>query len=138
MSVPFADEPISPPDIAGEPACVVLKTEIPGPRTQALRISHGRHQDARTVHVYQDAQKSLGNYLVDVDGNALLDVYGQIGALALGYNHPELLAAWKNGRFAWTSGFRPALGIAPPPEWVELVNGVMQRIAPPGSLGWSR
>src|SRR5439155_1108773 len=87
-----------------------------------LRARHGRYQDARTVHLYQDARKSLGNYLVDVDENVLLDLYGHIAALPVGYNHPDLLAAWRSGRFDWAAGFRPALGIAPPAEWVDLVE----------------
>jgi 4-aminobutyrate aminotransferase/(S)-3-amino-2-methylpropionate transaminase len=118
--------------IPGEPTSASMKTAIPGPRTEELRARHGRHQDARTVHVYQDAQKSLGNNLVDVDENVMLDVYGHIAALLVGYNHPDLLAAWRNGRFDWTAGFRPALGIAPPREWVELVDRTMMKIAPRG------
>jgi 4-aminobutyrate aminotransferase/(S)-3-amino-2-methylpropionate transaminase len=119
-------------NIPGEPTSASMKTAIPGPRTEELRVRHGRHQDARTVHVYQDAQKSLGNYLVDVDDNVMLDVYGHIAALPVGYNHPDLLAAWKSGRFDWAAGFRPALGIAPPREWVDLVDHTMMRIAPRG------
>lgn len=120
------------PPIPGEPGRLHVETAIPGPRSEALRARHGRIQDARTVHVYQDARRSLGNYLVDVDGNVLLDVYGHIACVPLGYNHPELLAAWKDGRLDWCAGYRPALGVAPSAEWVELVERVTARIAPRG------
>ncbi len=118
--------------IPGEPAHASVVTVVPGPASEALRARHNRYQDARTVHVYQDARKSLGNYLVDVDGNALLDLYGHIAALPLGYNHPDLLAAWKDGRFDWCAGYRPALGIAPPPEWVDIVEHTLMAVAPAG------
>ena len=115
-----------------EPERASMKTAIPGPRTEELRARHARHQDARTVHVYQDAKKSIGNYLVDVDGNVMLDVYAHIAALPVGYNHPDLLAALRSGRFDWAAGYRPALGVAPPEEWVELVERTLMRIAPRG------
>lgn len=123
--------PVAPP-IAAEPEHVRVLTAIPGPRSEELRARHGRYQDARTVHLYQDAKRSLGNYLVDVDGNVILDVYGHIAALPVGYNHPDLLAAWHDGRFDWAAGYRPALGIAPPAEWVDLVERTLMRIAPKG------
>lgn len=116
----------------GEPERALMKTAVPGPRTEAMRARHGRFQDARTVHVYQDATNSKGNYLVDVDGNVMLDVYGHIAALPVGYNHPDLLAAFRSGRFDWAIGYRPALGVAPPAEWVDLVERTLMRIAPPG------
>lgn len=120
------------PPFPGEPERVHVRTALPGPRSEDLRARHGRIQDARTVHVYQDAKRSRGNYLVDVDGNVLLDLYGHIAALPVGYNHPDLLAAWKDGRFDWAAGYRPALGIAPPEEWVDLVEGPLMRLAPKG------
>jgi 4-aminobutyrate aminotransferase / (S)-3-amino-2-methylpropionate transaminase len=119
------------PPIPNEPQQVAVRTKIPGPRTEELRARHDQVQDARTVHVYQDATRSLGNYLVDADGNTLLDVYGHIAALPLGYNHPAVLEAWKSGRFDWTAGYRPALGVAPPIEWVEIVERI-QKVAPKG------
>src|SRR4029079_15347418 len=115
------------PAIPGEPERVHVATPIPGPASEALRARHGRHQDARTVHVYQDAKRSLGNYLVDVDGNVILDIYAHIAALPIGYNHPALLAAWRGGRFDWCAGYRPALGIAPPAEWVDVVEKTLMR-----------
>jgi 4-aminobutyrate aminotransferase/(S)-3-amino-2-methylpropionate transaminase len=120
------------PPIPSEPERRSVHTALPGPRSEALRARHGVHQDARTVHFYQDARRSLGNYVVDVDGNVLLDVYGHIACLSLGYNHPDLLAAARSGRFEWALGYRPALGIAPPTEWVELVEGPFADVAPHG------
>jgi hypothetical protein len=124
--------PAPDPIIAGEPTAPVVHTALPGPRSEALRARHLRHQDARPIHLYQDPRKSLGNYLVDVDGNALLDLYGHIAALPLGYNHPDLLFAWRSGRFDYCAGYRPALGVAPPPEWVEVIEGTLMRVAPAG------
>jgi 4-aminobutyrate aminotransferase/(S)-3-amino-2-methylpropionate transaminase len=125
--------PSSPaPALAGEAERIVVKTKIPGPKSEALRARHNLMQDARTVHVYQNVQKSLGNYLVDVDDNIILDIYCQIAALPLGYNHPALLSAWKQGRFDWCAGHRPALGIAPPAEWVSVVENALMRVAPAG------
>lgn len=116
----------------GEPSRAAVLTRVPGPRSEALRARHQRCQDARTVHYYQDARRSLGNYAVDVDGNTLLDVYGHIACVPIGYNHPALLEAFRSERFAWLAGWRPALGVAPPAEWVELVEGTFLRCAPRG------
>lgn len=38
-----------------------------------------------------DYEKSQGNYIVDADGNVILDVYAQIASIALGYNVPEMM-----------------------------------------------
>jgi 4-aminobutyrate aminotransferase/(S)-3-amino-2-methylpropionate transaminase len=130
MTMPLPQVPS--PAFPNEPERARMLTPIPGPRSEELRARHGRYQDARTVHVYQDAKKSCGNYLVDVDGNTLLDIYAHIAAVPLGYNHPELLQAWRSGRFDWTAGYRPALGVAPSPEWVDFVEGTLMRIAPQG------
>ena len=72
----------------GEPAGISVRTAIPGPRSEALRARHAKVQDARTVHFYQDATNSRGNYIVDVDGNVMLDLYGHIACVPIGYNHP--------------------------------------------------
>ena len=120
------------PPIAGEPERARVHTAVPGPRSEELRARHGRLQDARSVHLYQDSRRSLGNYMVDVDGNVLLDLYGHIACVPVGYNHPDLLAAWRSGRFDWAAGYRPALGVAPSPEWVDVVEHGLMRVAPKG------
>jgi 4-aminobutyrate aminotransferase/(S)-3-amino-2-methylpropionate transaminase len=38
-----------------------------------------------------DYERSIGNYLVDADGNTMLDVFAQIASIALGYNVPDML-----------------------------------------------
>lgn len=54
-----------------------------------------RIQDNRTHMLIVDYQKSKGNFLVDADGNTLLDVFAQISSIALGYNVPEMLELGK-------------------------------------------
>lgn len=42
-----------------------------------------------------DYEKSKGNFLVDADGNTLMDVFAQISSIALGYNVPAMLELGK-------------------------------------------
>ena len=45
-----------------------------------------------------DFAASRGNYVVDADGNTLLDMYSHIASLPVGYNNPHMLAVFQARR----------------------------------------
>uniref|UniRef100_A0A3Q3L613 4-aminobutyrate--2-oxoglutarate transaminase n=1 Tax=Labrus bergylta TaxID=56723 RepID=A0A3Q3L613_9LABR len=63
-----------------------MKTTVPGPRTQ----------NVGAINFFCNYEESRGNYLVDVDGNRMLDLYTQISSIPIGYNHPDLLKLMSN------------------------------------------
>lgn len=50
-------------------------------------------QDPSTNMFFVDFDKSQGNYVVDADGNTMLDLFCQIASMPIGYNNPALLEA---------------------------------------------
>lgn len=51
-----------------------VKTGIPGPVSQACAADLGQVFDTRSLNMMVDYDRSQGNYIVDADGNRLLDV----------------------------------------------------------------
>ena len=106
----ISSPPSSPaPDWEAEPAePKVITDTVPGPKGKKLlsdleRVqvpplpslffspsqftslcTFNRIQEYRTVHFFPDYHRSTGNYLVDSDGNTFLDVFSQIGSIAIG------------------------------------------------------
>ena len=48
-------------------------------------------QSMPSVAFFADYDKSIGNYIFDADGNAMLDVFTNISSIPIGYNHPNML-----------------------------------------------
>ena len=71
-------------------------TELPGPKSRALRQAEAEHLAPGTQAIWEYAGISVdsgsGSELLDVDGNRFLDFVAGISVAALGYAHPRYLA----------------------------------------------
>lgn len=113
-----------------EPAGPHVATAVPGPKSLELSAKMARFQDARHIVFFQDAEKSVGNYVADADGNLFLDVYCHISSLPFGYNHPELLALADTPDMRRMIAQRPAIGIMPFKEWPDMLDQAFSRVFP--------
>ena len=52
-----------------------MKTAHPGPMSNQLKANLDEIQNTAALQFFCDYRRSLGNYLVDVDGNTMLDVF---------------------------------------------------------------
>lgn len=115
----------------------VVTSTIPGPESKKQIEQLNENFDARPVYFICDYEKSQGNYLADVDGNVLLDVYAQIASIALGYNNPDLIKAAQSPEMIRSLIERPALGNFPGKDFNDILKKVL-KIAPKGqSKVWS-
>uniref|UniRef100_A0A803T6M4 4-aminobutyrate aminotransferase, mitochondrial n=1 Tax=Anolis carolinensis TaxID=28377 RepID=A0A803T6M4_ANOCA len=89
-------------------------------------------KNAEAVHFFCNYEESRGNYLVDVDGNRMLDLYSQISSIPIGYNHPALLKLLQQPQNLSTFVNRPALGILPPENFAERLKESLLSVAPKG------
>lgn len=110
----------------------IVTSTFPGPKSDALKSELNAIQNAGAVQLFVDYAKSAGNYMVDVDGNAFLDVYTQISSLPLGYNHPAMVAAVSDPRNVATFVNRPAMGVLPPADLVSRLKNALLPVAPKG------
>ena len=76
---------------------VVLKTEVPGPKSRALREREEKHMAPGLQRFAQMAgivtDHGRGSLLTDVDGNTFIDIIGGIGVNGLGHSHPKYVRA---------------------------------------------
>ncbi|KAG9477119.1 hypothetical protein GDO78_002493, partial [Eleutherodactylus coqui] len=110
----------------------LMKTEVPGPRSRELVKQLNGIQNADAVHFFCNYEESRGNYLVDADGNRMLDLYSQISSIPIGYNHPALIKVMQQPQNLSAFINRPALGILPPENFTEKLEESLLSIGPKG------
>jgi 4-aminobutyrate aminotransferase/(S)-3-amino-2-methylpropionate transaminase len=70
QSAPSDEQPFFP----NEPAGPIVKTAIPGPKSKKAIEELDKVFETRSLNMLANYQKSVGNYIADLDGNVLLDV----------------------------------------------------------------
>ncbi|KAL8710924.1 MAG: hypothetical protein Q9220_004523 [cf. Caloplaca sp. 1 TL-2023] len=120
------------PFIPNEPTGPHVRTAIPGPESKKAIAHLNRVFDIRSLNMMANYQNSFGNYIADLDGNVLLDVYAQIASIPVGYSNPTLLAAATSPEMASAMINRPALGNFPQHDWAFILESGILRVAPRG------
>ncbi|CCK70127.1 4-aminobutyrate transaminase KNAG_0D03810 [Huiozyma naganishii CBS 8797] len=121
-----------------EAAAPSIKTEVvPGPVSKRQLEELSGRFDTRPAYFLADYDKSLGNYIADVDGNVFLDLYAQIASIALGYNNPKLMEVLSTPEFKSSIVNRPAMGNFPQKELSTIIGNIL-KVAPKGQTHvWS-
>ena len=115
-----------------EPLHPTVTGPMPGPKSMAAIKHLDTVFDTRSLNMMANYQQSFGNYIADLDGNVLLDVYAQIASIPVGYSNPALLLAATSPDMASALINRPALGNFPQHDWAEILETGILRVAPPG------
>ncbi|KAF2428053.1 4-aminobutyrate aminotransferase [Tothia fuscella] len=115
-----------------EPKAPIVHTKIPGPKSQEAIERLTKVFDTRSLNMMADYTKSYGNYIADLDGNILLDVYAQIASIPVGYNNSSLHAAASTPQMISSIINRPALGNFPQSDWASILETGILSVAPKG------
>lgn len=118
--------------LANEATSPLMQTVCPGPKSTEMLEDLKQIQECAATQFFLDYNKSYGNYLFDADNNRMLDVFGQIASLPLGYNHPAIMKMLAEPATQIILANRPALGVLPPLDWAETLEETLMRIAPKG------
>ena len=120
------------PFFPDEPTGPMIRTEIPGPQSRKAIQHLDKIYETRSLNMMTNYQNSYGNYIADLDGNVLLDVYAQIASIPVGYSNPALLLAATSPEMVSALINRPAMGNFPQHDWAEILETGMLRVAPKG------
>ncbi|KAJ5689102.1 4-aminobutyrate aminotransferase [Penicillium macrosclerotiorum] len=120
------------PYFPNEPTAPSLSTAIPGPKNKAAAAELDEVFDVRSLNMLTDYSESVGNYIADLDGNKLLDVYAQIASIPVGYNNPHLQQVAQSPEMIRALINRPALGNFPSADWSHILKSGILRAAPKG------
>lgn len=111
---------------------MILSKQLPGPKSSELLKSLDKIQQTGSVKLFIDYEKSIGNFMVDADGNTFLDIITQISSIPLGYNHPALIEALRDPANAAEFVNRPCLGFLPPQQFMARISNALLAVAPKG------
>jgi 4-aminobutyrate aminotransferase/(S)-3-amino-2-methylpropionate transaminase len=103
---------------------IVLKTEIPGPRSKAVIDRAGAVvAEALSIHAPIVIDHGQGAAVTDIDGNTLLDFSGGLGCHIVGYSHPKVVEAVQRAaaRFSHTD-----FSVIPYESYVELAERLVR------------
>ena len=67
-----------------EPDGPHMVTDCPGPKSKKILAKLDKLQSMKSIQYPVDYEKSIGNYIVDADGNTMLDVFTSISSVPLG------------------------------------------------------
>ncbi|CAG9771088.1 unnamed protein product [Ceutorhynchus assimilis] len=116
--------------VPGEPKEPQILTAVPGPKSLKLLEDLNSINQSSSVQLFANYDKSIGNYLIDVDSNVFLDAFTQISSIPIGYNHPELLTVFQDDHKLRALINRPALGVYPGHDWPEKLRNVLLNVSP--------
>lgn len=105
---------------------------VTGPQSRKATQDLNEMFDTKNVSVQANYERSVGNYIADLDGNLLLDTYGQISSFPLGYNNPKLFEAAMSPQMVRATINCPALGSFPPHDWASILQTGLLKVAPTG------
>jgi 4-aminobutyrate aminotransferase/(S)-3-amino-2-methylpropionate transaminase len=123
---------IEQPLFPDEPTGPSMRTQIPGPEGKKAIAELDEVYETRSLNMMCNYQNSFGNYVADLDGNVLLDVYAQIASIPVGYSNPTLLQSAMSPEMASALINRPAMGNFPSHDWAEILKTGLLRASPKG------
>lgn len=114
-----------------EPTGPILVTDGPSIKTQNEFEAMKDVFDPRYASMVANYEKSIGNYISDVEGNSYLDVLQQIASIGLGYNNPILREITKSEDMISAIVNRSSTGRMPPHWYPRALKGMLTA-SPPG------
>ena len=109
-----------------------IYSRFPGAaHAQAINEVSSSHNfdDAYKLQRFVDLKKSKGNFLVDSDGNVVLDLHTN---LPLGYNHDDLINARDTDLYDRFVQGRSDASTVPPHDFADILRENMMPVAPNG------
>jgi 4-aminobutyrate aminotransferase / (S)-3-amino-2-methylpropionate transaminase len=104
--------------------------DMRGSSTLRNIVTSFRHGIGLETRMRVDLSKSLGINIIDSNGKKYMDMYNNIASLPVGYNHPRMLDAVRNGDWNQHLLQRQSLGVMPPDDWDKQIDNSIGRINP--------